>query len=89
MKQVQVAELTGISQGRLSRYENEKKCPDLATLDRLLTCYGADLKGLARALKAARDKEKAKPFGGDPEFTAKVKRALIERARRKCQTFQE
>ena len=54
LKQVQVAERTGIAQSRLSRYEKEKKLPDLPTLDRLLVCYGVDMGGLGRALAKVR-----------------------------------
>jgi transcriptional regulator with XRE-family HTH domain len=79
LNQVQVAARTGIAQGRLSRYENERKVPDVATLDRLLVCYGVDLEGLGRAIKDVRVKRAAKTPGSNPEFTAKVKQALIER----------
>jgi transcriptional regulator with XRE-family HTH domain len=48
LKQAQVAERTGIAQNRLSRYENERKLPDLRTLDRLLVCYGVDAGGSCR-----------------------------------------
>ena len=78
LPQVQVAERTGIAQNRLSRYENERQLPDLPTLDRLLACYGVDIEGLGRALKEVRRKRVANSPGVDPEFTAKVKQALIE-----------
>jgi len=67
LKQAQVAERTGIAQSRLSRYESEKKIPDLPTLDRLLTCYGVDVEGLVRALKEVRGEPVAKASGSDPE----------------------
>jgi transcriptional regulator with XRE-family HTH domain len=54
LKQVQVAERTGIAQNRLSRYENERQLPDLPTLDRLLACYGVDVERLGRALEEVR-----------------------------------
>lgn len=78
MEQAQVAERTGIAQNRLSRYENERQLPDLPTLDRLLACYGVDMERLGRALKEVRGKRVANNAGIDPEFTAKVKQALIE-----------
>ena len=74
LKQVQVAERTGIAQGRISRYETERKTPDVLTLDRLLVCYGADLERIGRGLKEVRDKRAGKSSGVD---------------QRKCQTFQE
>jgi transcriptional regulator with XRE-family HTH domain len=67
LKQAQVAERTGISQNRLSRYENERKLPDLPTLDRLLVCYGVDVEGFVRALKEVRGEPVAKASGSDPE----------------------
>lgn len=76
LTQEQVAARTGISQGRLSRYENGRKVPDLSTLDRLLICYGTDLVGLDRALEEARGAVPA--AAGDPEFTARVRIALVE-----------
>jgi len=76
LTQEQVAVRTGISQGRLSRYENGRKVPDLSTLDRLLTCYGADLEGLSRALQEARGVAKAP--ASDPELLAHVRAALVE-----------
>lgn len=77
LTQIQVAERTGISQGRLSRYETGRKVPDLSTLDRLLTCYGADLEGLNRALKEAQG---APPpvAASDPELMARIRSALVE-----------
>jgi transcriptional regulator with XRE-family HTH domain len=78
LKQVQVAERTGISQGRLSRYENETKRPDVATVDRLLACYGVDVEDLGRTLKEVRDNPETKTLSIDPEFRAKVKQVLIE-----------
>lgn len=78
LKQVQVAERTGIAQNNLSRYENERKLPDLATLDRLLACYGVDVARLGRALEEVRGKRVAKTAGTDPEVTAIVKQVLIE-----------
>jgi len=78
LEQAQVAERTGISQNRLSRYESEMQLPDLPTLDRLLACYGVDMERLGRALKEVRGKRVANTAGIDPEFTAKVKQALIE-----------
>ena len=76
LKQVQVAERTGIAQSRLSRYENEKKLPDLPTLDRLLVCYGVDMGGLGRALARVRGEPVA--WGSDPELVAMVKQVLAE-----------
>jgi transcriptional regulator with XRE-family HTH domain len=73
LKQVQVAERTGIAQNRLSRYENGRQLPDVPTLDRLLAFYGVDVERLGRALKEVRGKRIAKSSGSDPEFTAKVK----------------
>ena len=77
LTQTQVAALTGISQGRLSRYETGRKVPDLATLDRLLTCYGEDLEGLSRALKEVQG---APPpvAASDPELLVRVRSALVE-----------
>lgn len=77
LTQARVAAVTGISQGRLSRYENGRKVPDLSTLDRLLTCYGADLEGLSRALKEATG---APPpvAASDPELMGLVRAALVE-----------
>jgi transcriptional regulator with XRE-family HTH domain len=74
LTQVQVAERTGISQGRLSRYETGRKIPDLSTLERLLLCYGTDLVGLDRALQEVRGTVPA--ADADPEFTARVRAAL-------------
>jgi len=54
LKRAQVAERTGISQRRISRYEREENIPALPTLDRLLVCYGVDGIGLSRALKEVR-----------------------------------
>jgi transcriptional regulator with XRE-family HTH domain len=76
LTQEQVAARTGISQGRLSRYENGKKLPDLSTVDRLLTFYGTDLVGLDRALQEVRGAVPAS--AGDPDFTARVRAALVE-----------
>jgi transcriptional regulator with XRE-family HTH domain len=76
LTQEQVAAKTGISQGRLSRYENGKKVPDLATLDRLLAFYGTDLVGLDRALQEVRGTVPA--ADADPEFTARVRAALLK-----------
>ncbi|MFL6199473.1 MAG: helix-turn-helix domain-containing protein [Thermoanaerobaculia bacterium] len=78
LTQVQVAERTGIAQGRLSRYENDRKSPDVSTLNRLLVCYGADVERLARALKEVRDKRVAKSPASDPELTARVKEVLLQ-----------
>jgi transcriptional regulator with XRE-family HTH domain len=77
LTQIQVAERTGISQGRLSRYENGRKIPDLITLDRLLTCYGADLEWLSRALKEIQG---APPSvsASDPELMVRLRAALVE-----------
>lgn len=75
LTQEQVADQTGISQGRLSRYETGRKIPDLSTLDRLLTFYGTDLVGLDRALQEVRGTVPA--ADADPEFTARVRAALI------------
>lgn len=76
LTQEKVAARTGISQGRLSRYENGKKVPDLSTLDRLLTCYGADLEGLNRALQEARGVVTAP--ASDPALMAQVRAVLAE-----------
>jgi transcriptional regulator with XRE-family HTH domain len=54
LKRAQVAERTGISQRRISRYEREENVPDLLTLDRLLSCYGVDAEGLSDAVKEVR-----------------------------------
>ena len=54
LTQVAVAVRTGIAQGRLSRYENDRKIPDVSTLDQLLTCYGVDVERLGRALQEVR-----------------------------------
>ena len=78
LKQVQVAARTRISQGRLSRYENERKIPDIATLDRLLVCYGVDLEGLWHALEEVRGQQPARSSSSDPELTAIVKKVLAE-----------
>ena len=59
LKRAQVAERTGISQRRISRYEREENVPDLPTLERLLACYGVDLEGLSRALKEVRGERPA------------------------------
>src|SRR5262245_22781519 len=76
LTQTQVAERTGISQGRLSRYETGRKLPDLSTLDRLLSCYGMGLEALDRALREAQG---APPLpASDPELTARVRAALVE-----------
>ena len=48
------------------------------TLDRLLACYGADVERLGRALKEVRGKLVARDSGTDPEFTAKVREALVQ-----------
>lgn len=77
LTQAQVAAVTGISQGRLSRYENGRKVPDLSTLDRLLTCYGADLEGLRRALKEAQGGPPP-VAASDPELIGLVRAALVE-----------
>lgn len=52
----------------------------MPTLDRLLACYGVDIERLGRALKEVQAKRIANTntAGIDPEFTAKVKQALIE-----------
>ena len=76
LTQTQVAERTGIFQGRLSLYERGKKVPDLSTLDRLLTCYGTDLEGLNRALREAQGVPPV--TAGDPELTARIRAALVE-----------
>jgi transcriptional regulator with XRE-family HTH domain len=78
LTQVEVAERTGIAQTRLSRYENGRKIPDLTTLDRLLTCYGVDVERLGRALKEAQGVTVPPGPGSDPEFTAKVRHALVQ-----------
>lgn len=78
LKQAKVAERTGISQNRLSRYENERKLPDLPTLDRLLVCYGVDGGGLVRVLKDVRGEPVSKASGSDPELTAMVKEVLAQ-----------
>ena len=75
LTQTQLAERTGIAQGRLSRYETGRKIPDLATLDRLLTFYGTNLEGLSRALSEVR--------GGpvpesDPELMTRIRAALMQ-----------
>ena len=77
LTQVQVSERTGISQGRLSRYETGRKVPDLSTLDRLLTCYGMNLEDLSRALREAQG---APPSvaANDPELMASVRAVLAE-----------
>ena len=59
LKKVQVAERTGVSQRRISRYEREENLPDLLTLESLLTCYGVDVEGLNRALKEVRGERPA------------------------------
>lgn len=78
LTQVQIAERTGIAQSRISRYEGEKKPPDLLTLDRLLVCYGVDVMGLGRALEEVRGEKATKASGSDPEFTARVRDALVQ-----------
>jgi transcriptional regulator with XRE-family HTH domain len=78
LTQVAVAARIEISQGRLSRYETGRKLPDLATLDRILTCYGVDLEGLGRALKQVQDKPTPKPPESDPKFKAVVLEVLAE-----------
>ncbi|HWM95210.1 MAG TPA: helix-turn-helix transcriptional regulator [Thermoanaerobaculia bacterium] len=78
LKQVQVAQRTGIEQGRLSRYENGKWLPSVPTLNRLLACYGADVEHLAHALKEVQGERPAKPPGSDPVFVAIVKEALAQ-----------
>lgn len=85
LKQVQVAERTGVAQSRISRYECEKKVPDLLTLDRLLACYGVDVEGLSRALKEVRGERPAKTSRVDPEFMAAVKEALAQLGYRKTE----
>jgi transcriptional regulator with XRE-family HTH domain len=74
LTQAEVAARSGIAQSRLSRYENGRKLPDLITLDRLLTCYGADAEGLGRALKEAQ----GSPPSSHPELLARVREALAE-----------
>lgn len=59
LKRAQVAERTGVSQRRISRYEREENLPDLPTLERLLVCYGVDAEGLSRALKEVREERPA------------------------------
>lgn len=76
LTQAEVAERSGIAQSRLSRYENGKSLPDLITLDRLLSCYGVDSEGFARALKKAQGAP-ATP-ARDPELMARVREALAE-----------
>lgn len=76
LTQVQVAARTGIAQNRLSRYENGRQVPDLGTLDRLLSCYGADVEALSRALKDARGASPAP--ASDPEMMVRVRAALVE-----------
>lgn len=76
LTQAQVAALTGISQGRLSRYENGRKVPDLSTLDRLLACYGADLEGFSRALREAQGAPLVP--ASDPELMGRIRAALVE-----------
>jgi transcriptional regulator with XRE-family HTH domain len=78
LTQVQVEERIGIAQNRLSRYENGRQLPDLPTLDRLLACYDVDVERLGRALKEVRGELAASTSGADPEFTAKVRDALVE-----------
>lgn len=78
LKQVQVAARTGIAQGRLSRYENDRKVPDVATLDRLLVCYGVGLEELGRAIEEVRGQRPAKVSESDPEIKAIVKEVLTE-----------
>lgn len=76
LTQAEVAVRSGIAQSRLSRYENGRKLPDLRTLDRLLTCYGADAEGLNRALSEAQG---SKPVAeAESELPAKVRAALRE-----------
>jgi transcriptional regulator with XRE-family HTH domain len=78
LTQVEVAGRTGIAQNRLSRYENGTELPDVPTLDRLLSCYDADVERLGHALKEVRGKAAPKISGNDPEFTAKVQDALTQ-----------
>lgn len=78
LTQVQVAERTGIAQNRLSRYENGRQIPDVPTLDRLLACYGSDVERLGRALKEVRGQFVVGDAGANPEFTAKVREALVQ-----------
>lgn len=79
LTQVQVSERTGIAQNRLSRYENGRQLPDLPTLDRILACYDVDVERLGRALKEVRGKPTSRTTSGnDPEFTAKVRDALVQ-----------
>jgi transcriptional regulator with XRE-family HTH domain len=77
LTQQDVAERTGIAQARLSRYEKGRKIPDLATLDRLLVCYGVDVERFGRALKESRGMAVPPDSGDDPEFTARVQDALL------------
>src|SRR5690349_1866850 len=78
LSQVQVAERSGIAQSRLSRYETERKLPEVATLDCLLVCYGVDLEGLDRAIKEVRAKRAATSSGSDPDLKAMVIKVLEE-----------
>lgn len=76
LTQTEVAARTGISQGRLSRYETGRKIPDLATLDRLLTCYGVALEGLSQALREAQGT--APVPASDPELIGRLRAALVD-----------
>jgi transcriptional regulator with XRE-family HTH domain len=78
LKQVQVAERTGIAQSRISHYESGRRIPDVRTLDRLLVCYGADVERLGRALEEVRGEGVAKASGSDPRIMAMVKQVLAE-----------
>lgn len=76
LTQAEVAARSGISQSRLSHYENGRRLPGLTTLDRLLICYAADAEALGRALKEAHG---APPVpASDPELMARVRDALAE-----------
>jgi transcriptional regulator with XRE-family HTH domain len=77
LKQVQVAERSGIAQSRLSHYESGRRVPDVRTLDRLLVFYGADLERLGHALEEVRGERVVKK-AIDPEFLARVKKALAQ-----------
>jgi transcriptional regulator with XRE-family HTH domain len=78
LTQVTVAERTGIAQNRLSRYENGKQVPDLPTLDRLLSCYEVDVERLGQVLKDVQGIETPSRTEADPEFTARVREALMQ-----------
>lgn len=69
LTQAAAAERIGITRSRISHYENDRHLPDLETLGRLLTCYGADLEGLGRAIEEARHAAKRWLFvNEDPDW---------------------